>query len=66
MILRYIYDRNKFICNFRTTIICVLVFILVIFVVQKKGYELLEEKIKNNKILNDADSESREKEYRTD
>ena len=44
-----------------TSIICVLVFILVIFVFQKKGYELLEEKIKNNKILNDADSESREK-----
>ena len=44
-----------------TTIICLLVFILVIYFFQKKGYELLEEKIKNNKILDEADSESREK-----
>ena len=44
-----------------TTIVCILIFILIIYIFQKKGYELLEEKIKNNKIMGEADSENREK-----
>ena len=44
-----------------TTIVCLLIFTLIIYMIHKKDYELFEEKIKNNKILNETDSEQRER-----
>jgi len=53
-------ETNLFII-LATTIVCLLIFSLIIYIVQKKGYELFEEKVKNNKILTETESEQREK-----
>jgi len=53
-------ETNLFII-LATTIICLLIFSLIIYIVQKKGYELFEEKVRNNKIITETESELREK-----
>ena len=40
-----------------TSIICLLIFSLIIYIMQKRGYELLEEKVNNNKINNETELE---------
>ena len=44
-----------------TGIICLLIFSFIIYIMQKKGNELLEEKISNNKINNETELEYRER-----
>ena len=44
-----------------TGIVCLLIFTLIIYIMQKRGYELLEEKFNNNKINNETELEFRER-----
>ena len=44
-----------------TSIVCLLIFSLIIYIMQKRGYELLEEKVNNNKINNETELELRER-----
>ena len=44
-----------------TGIICLLIFSFIIYIMQKRGNELLEEKINNNKINNETELEYRER-----
>ena len=44
-----------------TTIVCLLIFTLIIYFLQKKGYELLQEKVNNNKLINENESKDSER-----
>ena len=44
-----------------TGILCLLIFSLIIYIMQKRGYELLESKVNNNKINNETELEFRER-----
>ncbi len=44
-----------------TGILCLLIFSLIIYIMQKRGYELLESKVHNNKINNETELEHRER-----
>ena len=44
-----------------TGIVCLLIFSLIIYIMQKRGYELLESKVNNNKIINETELEYRER-----
>ena len=44
-----------------TGIVCLMIFSLIIYMMQKRGYELLEAKVNNNKINNETELEYRER-----